>query len=72
MILHNDIERFSMLIKFTAEHFKILPAFILLDNPFIATVISESEYGEGRFQRRNFTRQGIGLRIISRKTLILP
>ncbi|MDR1881253.1 MAG: nucleotidyl transferase AbiEii/AbiGii toxin family protein [Prevotella sp.] len=31
MILHNDIERFPTLIKFTAEHFKILPAFIEKD-----------------------------------------
>jgi predicted nucleotidyltransferase component of viral defense system len=31
MILHNDIKRFSALIKFTGEHFKILPAFIEKD-----------------------------------------
>jgi predicted nucleotidyltransferase component of viral defense system len=31
MILHNDIERFSTLIRFTAEHFHILPAFIEKD-----------------------------------------
>jgi hypothetical protein len=31
MILHTDNERFSMLIKFAAEHFHIYPAFIEKD-----------------------------------------
>jgi predicted nucleotidyltransferase component of viral defense system len=31
IILHNDTERFSALIKFTAEHFHILPTFIEKD-----------------------------------------